>query len=77
MEIHVQLYSVLRDKLPPEAKGRTILQVEAGTTLGDILKELGITRKVVVSLNGVQISDKSRQLNDGDDIKIFSSTSGG
>ena len=77
MEIKIQLYSVLRNKLPPEAKGRTILQVEVGTTLGDILQELGITRKVVVGLNGVQVSDKSHQLNDGDDVKIFSSTSGG
>ena len=77
MEIKIQLYSVLRDKLPPEAKGRTVLQLEAGATIGDILKDLGITRKVVISLNGEQTSDDVHQLKDGDEIKIFSSTSGG
>jgi sulfur carrier protein ThiS len=77
LEIKIQLYSVLRDKLPPETKGRTVLQLEAGATIGDILKDLGITRKVVISLNGEQTSDDAHQLKNGDEIKIFSSTSGG
>jgi sulfur carrier protein ThiS len=77
VEIKIQLYSVLRDKLPPEAKGKTVLKLESGATIGAILKNLGISRKVVISLNGEQITDYMHQLDDGDDIKIFSSTSGG
>ena len=77
MKVTLQLYSILREKLPPEAKGRAVLQLEVGTTLGDLLKDLGITRKVVISVNSTQVSDKSYQLHDGDEVKIFSSISGG
>ena len=77
MEIHLQLYSILREKLPIDAKGRAVWQLDEGATLADLLNELGIKLKVVISVNGVQESDKSRQLRDGDDVKIFSSVSGG
>ena len=77
MEVHLQLYSILREKLPPETQGLTVLQLEVGATLADILKELGIERKVVISVNGVHETDKSRQLQDGDEVKLFSSVSGG
>jgi thiamine biosynthesis protein ThiS len=77
LEIHLQLYSILREKLPAEAKGRTILKLDEGATLTDLLKQLGIKRRVVISVNDVQESDRSVQLTDGDEVKIFSSVSGG
>lgn len=77
MEIHIQLYSILREKLPIDAKGRAVLQIAEGATLADLLNELGIERRVVISVNDVQESDILRQLNDGDEVKIFSSVSGG
>ena len=77
LSIHLQLYSILREKLPAEAKGRADLQVEAGTTLVDLLEEFGITRRVVISVNSEHEPDRSRKLQDGDEIKIFSSISGG
>ena len=77
MEIHLQLYSILREKLPFDAKGRAVLQLDEGATLADLLDELGVKRRVVISVNGVHESDKSRQLRDGDAVKIFSSVSGG
>ena len=77
MEVHLQLYSILREKLPTDAKGHMVLQLEEGATLADILNELGIERKVVTSVNGVHETDKSRQLQDGDEVKLFSSVSGG
>ena len=77
MKVHLQLYSVLRDKLPPGAKGRAVLRLDEGATLIDLLDELGIERKVVISVNDAHESDKSRQLHDGDEVKIFSSVSGG
>ena len=77
MEIHVKLYSILREKLPPEARGQTVLQLEDGATLSDILEEFGISRRVVIGVNGEHEPDSSRQLLDYDDIKIFSSVSGG
>jgi thiamine biosynthesis protein ThiS len=77
LDIHVQLYSILREKLPPEAEGRAVLQMKQGVTLADVLVELDISRRVVISVNGVHESDRSQRLQDGDEVKIFSSISGG
>lgn len=77
MEIHVHLFSTLREKLPPESRGKAVLQMENEACLQDLLDELGITRKVVISVNGVQEMDKSRRLKNGDIVKMFSSISGG
>jgi sulfur carrier protein ThiS len=77
LEIHLQLFSILRDKLPPETKGRTTMQLKDGATLKNLLSELEITRKVVISVNDVQETDNSRELYDGDKVMIFSSVGGG
>jgi len=77
MEIHLQLFSILREKLPSEAKGRAVLQLDEGATLADLLNELEIKRKVVISVNDVHEPDRYRRLRDGDAVKIFSSVSGG
>lgn len=77
MEIHLQLYSILREKLPIEAKGRAVLELDEGATVADLLNELSIKLKVVISVNSVHVSDKSHQLRDGDAVKIFSTISGG
>ncbi len=77
MDIHLQLYSILREKLPIDAKGRTVMQLDEGAMLVDLLNELDIKLKVVISVNGDHEPDKSRQLRDGDHVKIFSAISGG
>jgi len=77
IKIHLQLYSILREKLPPEAKGRAVLQLNDGANLQDLLNELEITGKVVISVNDGHEPKLSRQLQDGDQVKIFSSISGG
>jgi sulfur carrier protein ThiS len=77
LAIHLQLYSILREKLPKEAKGQADLQMEAGSTLADLLEQFGIKRRVVISVNGEHEPDRSRILRDGDEVKIFSSISGG
>ncbi|MGB5843537.1 MAG: MoaD/ThiS family protein [Anaerolineales bacterium] len=73
----MQLYSILREKLPPEAEGRAVLQMKQGVILADVLVELDISHRVVISVNGVHESDRSQRLQDGDEVKIFSSISGG
>jgi len=77
LKVHLQLHSILRDKLPAEAKGCTVLQLDEGTTLAGILKMLDIKRKVVISLNDIHQSDYSLEVQDGDEVKIFSAVSGG
>jgi thiamine biosynthesis protein ThiS len=77
LEVNLQLYSILREKLPPESEGRAVIKMDKDATLADLLKELGINRRVVISVNGAHESERSRQLQDGDEVKIFSSISGG
>jgi sulfur carrier protein ThiS len=77
MKVHVHLYSILREKLPPESNGLALLELNVGATLQDLLAKLNITRRVVISVNEEHETDVSRQLQDGDRIKIFSSISGG
>jgi sulfur carrier protein ThiS len=77
MKVHLQLFSILRDKLPREAQGETTLELQDGATVADVLAVLDITRNVVISVNDVHEPDKSRQLQNGDDIKMFSSVGGG
>lgn len=77
LEVHLHLYSILREKLPSEAKGRTVLVLEEGATLFDVLEEFGIKPRVVISVNGLHEPDKSRRLQNGDVVKIFSAISGG
>lgn len=77
MKIHLQLYSILREKLPPESKGRAVLHFDEGATIADLLDQLEIKRKVVISVNGIQETDDNHVLSDEDQVKIFSSVSGG
>ncbi len=77
LNIHLQLFSILRDKLPPELKGQTIMHLNEGATLKDLLRELKITRKVAISVDDIQETDHTRQLVDGERVKIFSSVGGG
>jgi thiamine biosynthesis protein ThiS len=75
--VQLKLYSILREKLPPDAKGQTDLELEEGETLSGLLDRLEISRRVVISINGEHVTDRSHRLQDGDEIKIFSSISGG
>jgi len=77
MEIHLQLYSILRDKLPSESKGRIVLELNDGAVLADILNEFNITQRVVISVNDKHVTDDSFQLQSGDQVKIFTSIGGG
>jgi molybdopterin converting factor small subunit len=77
IEVQVQLYSILREKLPAEAQGRTILRFEDGATVEDLLRRLDIGRRVVISVNGQHEADGGRPLGDQDEVKIFSSVGGG
>ena len=77
LKVHVQLYSILREKLPPASKGRISLNVKEEFDLGDVLKELDITSRVVISVNGEHVSEMSHRLKNNDQVKIFSSVGGG
>ncbi|MFH2040215.1 MAG: MoaD/ThiS family protein [Chloroflexota bacterium] len=77
MDIHIQLYSNLREKLPQGSKGKAVLHLKDEASLQDLLDELEITQKIVISVNNEQETDTSRRLQNGDNVKMFSSISGG
>ena len=77
MQIKVVLFSVFREKLPRENRGRTTVELAEGGTLNDLLAKLDITIQATCSVNGQIEYDQSRQLKDGDEVQIFRPVGGG
>lgn len=77
MRVAVRLHSVLRDHLPPEARGRGTITLGEGSTVADLLAHLDITRAVVVSINGAHAGDLAQVLRDGDAVEVFTAVAGG
>jgi sulfur carrier protein ThiS len=77
MKIYLKLYSILREKLPPEAKGVAVLEVDDSLSIANLLKQLEIRPTVVVSVNGKHEPNKKKILEDDDKVILFSSVSGG
>ena len=77
MQIKVYLHGFLRDYLPIEAKGRTTVTLEEGATVGQLLAHLGIKRRVVVALGDDHERNMAYVLRDGDEVSVYSITSGG
>lgn len=77
MLITVRLYSTLRDKLPPEKRGVTTVDLPPTSTLSDLLTLLGIDIKVICSINGQVQPELSTPLQEGDEVRIFRPSAGG
>jgi molybdopterin converting factor small subunit len=91
MQVHVQLFSILRDCLPPDAeRGRATVSLPEGATLADLVRHLGIDRflgyevdKIVsqagwqVMVSGSYEPNMGRMLRDGDEVLILPFASGG
>ena len=77
MRVSVHLHGILRDVLPPTAKGRGVVELPDQATVADLLAALGIERRVIVALNGQARVDTSWALRDGDQAVIYTPVSGG
>lgn len=77
MEVSIHLHGILRDHLPPEAKGRASIRLNDGATVADLLTHLGIKRRVIVALNGDQKPDNTYTLQDGDQLSLYTIIGGG
>jgi thiamine biosynthesis protein ThiS len=77
MQIRVKLYSTLREKLPPENKGQAEITLGEDARVADLLAQLDIERRVVVSVNEEHVTNRQQRLKDGDFVRIFSSVGGG
>ena len=75
--IRVRLHGALRDKLPSEEKGRTILTLPDGAQATTILEQLSLNRRIAVAVNDEIIDDWNIALKDGDQVEIFRPAAGG
>jgi molybdopterin converting factor small subunit len=73
----VVLHSYLREKLPAEAKGQALLELEGGARIGDVIEKLDLPEMVVFALNNQIERDRQRSLKDGDLVRFFRPGAGG
>ncbi len=92
MHVRLNLFSILKECLPPEARqqGRIAVDLPAGATLRDLVQRFGIDRRLGVPpegslaqvgwqvlVNGTYEADLDRALADGDEVSIFPPMAGG
>jgi len=77
MKVSVVLYSYLREKLPAEARGQTVLELEDGARIGEVIERLDLPELVVFAVNNQIEREKSRGLKDGDVLSFFRAGAGG
>lgn len=77
MQIKVVLFSVFREKLPRENRGRTTVDLPENSTLKDLLAKLEINITAICSVNGQLEYDQTIWLKDGDEVQIFRPVGGG
>ena len=77
MQVKVVLFSVFREKLPREKRGRTTLELPEDSTLKDLLAALDINITAICSVNGQLEYDQTIQLKEGDEVQIFRPVGGG
>ena len=77
IKLNVQLFGILADHLPEGEKGKAILEFEDTLMFKDLTEKLGIRRRVNFAVNGEHDLDETHVLNDGDEVLVFSTVSGG
>ena len=77
MRIQVVFHASLRNLLPEEAKGRTALEVRAGSRVSDLMQALAVPSSVICAVNGRTEPDRNRVLADGDEVRFLRPSGGG
>ena len=77
MEIYIHLHGALRDKLPPDVKGKTTLQLEEGMTADTVISQFSLRGHIQIALNQELIENVDTILHDGDTLEIFRPAAGG
>lgn len=76
LEVHLTLHGILRDHLPRQAKGRTVLTLPADATVADVLQQFKLNTTVSAAVRGAQVA-RDYVLQDGDDLQLFRMLGGG
>lgn len=77
MIVKVVLFGVFREKLPPQARGRTSLNLPDGSTLRAVLEHFELPLHAACAVNGQLEPNRDRVLHDGDEVHIFRPAGGG
>ena len=75
MKIQLKLMGILKDRTPPDG----LLELVEGSRIEDVLRELTIDVKSiqVITVNGSLERDRTRVLEDGDELSVIPPVGGG
>jgi sulfur carrier protein ThiS len=77
VRVRVRLHGALRDKLPPQSKGQTILDMPDGADVSAVLSQLSLRSHIQVAINGEIVENLETIVNDGDQVEVFRPAAGG
>lgn len=77
IRVKVTLHSYLKDHLPPETDGQTILDLADGTTIADLSRQLELPEAIAVAVNENIERDRQRVIADGDHVRFLRPGVGG
>jgi molybdopterin converting factor small subunit len=77
MQVNVILHSILREKLPVEARGRATLAFQDGARVRDVMARLELPANLVWAVNERIDRDPDRLLADGDTLRFMRPGAGG
>jgi hypothetical protein len=77
MKVSVTLHSFLREALPPEAKGKAVLELPEGAQVKDVVARLKLPDHALFALNDKLERDRELALKDGDSLRFMRSGAGG
>jgi sulfur carrier protein ThiS len=77
MKVEVKLFATYREYLPAECKGKTVMEVEEGTTAVSLLTSLGVPVEESVVLVDGRTPNPDETLTEGVTVCSFSAVGGG
>lgn len=76
MEIKITLHGILRDYLPRQARGQTVLSLPEGATVQAVIEQLRIKQNVSAAVGGVEV-EQNHILQQGEELHLFRLIAGG
>jgi len=73
----VILHAILRDKLPPEARGKADIDMPEDSTIRDVIVKLDLPAGCLCAVNEKIEKKFDTRLKDGDVLRFFRASSGG